>query len=69
MTARPRVIARYDREPLAQGRLCDDHVYATPGIELRLDFDLHDHDAALNLLEQAVEDVRGQIAETTTEDA
>ena len=61
---RPRVTAQHEVEPIDQRALCSPHVYTTPGVEVSVSFDLHDHEAALKVLERAVADVRAQIEET-----
>ena len=61
---RPRVTAQHEVEPIDQRALCSPHVYTTPGVEVSVSFDLHDHEAALKALERAVADVRAQIEET-----
>lgn len=44
-------------------RTANGHRYIRPGVTVEVAFDLHDHEAALLLLNTAVEDVRAQIAE------
>ena len=61
---RPRVTAQHEIDPIDQRALCSPHAYTTPGIEVSVSFDLHDHKAALKALERAVADVRAQIEET-----
>ena len=61
---RPRVTAQHTVEPIDQRVLCSPHAYTTPGVEVSVSFDLHDHEAALKALERAVADVRAQIEET-----
>ena len=64
---RPRVTAQHRVEPIDQRVLCSPHAYTTPGVEVSVSFDLHDHTAALNLLDTAVRQVREQIEETKGE--
>ena len=61
---RPRVTAQHEIEPIDQRAMCSPHVYTTPGVEVSVSFDLHDHEAALELLDAAVRQVREQIEET-----
>ena len=60
---RPRVTAQHSVEPRDQRAICSPHVYTTPGVEVSVSFDLHDHQAALDLLDAAVREVRAQIEE------
>lgn len=60
---RPIVTASCNRAPAAR-RLVSGEEYSTPGVRVEVTFDLHDHKAALALLEDAAEDVRAQIEET-----
>lgn len=64
---RPRVTAQHEIEPIDQRALCSPHAYTTPGVEVSVSFDLHDHEAALELLDAAVRQVREQIEETKGE--
>ena len=64
---RPRVTAQHRVEPIDQRALCSPHAYTTPGVEVSVSFDLHDHDAALAALDSAVREVRAQIEETKGE--
>lgn len=61
---RPRVTAQHSINPIDQRVLCSPHAYTTPGVEVSVSFDLHDHQAALDLLDAAVREVRAQIEET-----
>ena len=61
---RPRVTAQHRVEPIDQRVLCSPHAYTTPGVEVSVSFDLHDHHAALDLLDAAVREVKAQIEET-----
>lgn len=61
---RPRVTAQHEIEPIDQRAMSSPHVYTTPGVEVSVSFDLHDHEAALELLDAAVRQVREQIEET-----
>lgn len=61
---RPRVTAQHRVDPIDQRALCSPHAYTTPGVEVSVSFDLHDHDVALDLLDAAVREVRAQIEET-----
>ena len=63
MATRPRVTARAQRDPVADGRLCDPYVYMTAGVLIEVSFDLHDHESALTALEGAAAEVRAQIEE------
>ena len=63
MAARPRVTAKAEREPVADGRLCDRFMSTTPGVLIEASFDLHDHESALTALEGAGAEVRAQIEE------
>jgi hypothetical protein len=62
---RPRVTAQHSFDPRDQRALCSRHAYTTPGVEVSVSFDLHDHQVALNLLDVAVREViKAQIEET-----
>lgn len=61
---RSRVTAQHRVEPIDQRVLCSPHAYTTPGVEVSVSFDLHDHEAALKLLDAAVREVKAQIEET-----
>lgn len=61
--SRPTVTATHQTDRFTDGRQCGTG-YTSPGITLEVDFELHDHEAALALLDRAVDDVRAQIAET-----
>ena len=60
---RPRVTAQHEIEPLLR-RTQSGARLITPGVEVSVCFDLHDHEGALKALERAVADVRAQIEET-----
>ena len=61
---RPRVTAQHRVESTDKRVLCSPHAYTTPGVEVTVSFDLHDHDAALAALDAAVREVWDQIEET-----
>ena len=63
MATRPRVTAKAEREPVADGRLCDPFMSTTPGVLIEASFDLHDHESALTALEGAAAEIRAQIEE------
>lgn len=61
---RPRVTATFNQEAVVtQSMYGDEHT--SPAVELVVEFDLHDHAAALHVLESCVQQVRAQIEETT----
>lgn len=62
--SKPRVIANHQTDPVEMGTMCDPSQHVTPGIVVELSFDLHDHAAALELLDRATADIRTQIEET-----
>lgn len=66
--SRPRVTAQHSFDPRDQRALRSPHAYTTPGVEVSVSFDLHDHEAALSLLDAAVREVRAQIEETDQAD-
>lgn len=61
---RPRVTAQHSVEPIERVAWSGPFVHTTPGVEVSVSFDLHDHTAALELLDAAVREVRAQIEET-----
>lgn len=62
--SKPRVTAHaHIQAASTRARLCQDPTYVTPGVDVEVTFDLHDHEAALTMLERAVADVRSQIEE------
>ena len=63
---RPRVTAQHEIEPIER-RTWSGDFHTTPGVEVSVSFDLHDHDAALAALDSAVREVRAQIEETKGE--
>lgn len=60
---RPRVHAAHETDGI-EYRRADGYTYSSPAITLEVTFDLHDHDAALNLLDNAVANVKAQIEDT-----
>ena len=62
--SRPRVTAQHSVEPIDKVAWSGPFAHTTPGVEVSVSFDLHDHEAALKALERAVADVRAQIEET-----
>lgn len=65
MTDKPIVTASYDQDMIHDRPLTDVHAtWSTPGVHVSVEFQLHDHHAALHALERAVADVRAQIEET-----
>ena len=65
MSRKPRVNVAHEIESFTDRRACDPYGHTTPGVTIRVGFDLHDHVAALAALEQAASEVRAQIAEAT----
>lgn len=63
MTMKPRVHARHETDANEFGNMSG-IVHTTPAVEIHLEFDLHDHEAALRHLDIAVANVRSQIEET-----
>lgn len=61
--SRPRVTARHVIDARTQQALCQ-LPHKTPGVHVDVTFDLHDHEAALAALDEAVARVRAQIEET-----
>lgn len=61
---RPRVTAQHEIEPIDRVAWSGPFAHTTPGVEVSVSFDLHDHEAALDLLDTAVREVRAQIEET-----
>jgi hypothetical protein len=66
MNKKPRVTAESVVESFGDSRMCDPYTRRTPGVSVSVDFDLHDHKAALDALESAVQDVRNQIADSSS---
>lgn len=64
MTSKPRVTASSSVEAVSRRALCEAFPRVSPGVEIRVDFDLHDHKEALAALDRAVADVEAQIEET-----
>ena len=64
---RPRVTAQHHVDPIDKRAMCSPHAHTTPGVEVSVSFDLHDHKAALELLDAAVREVKAQIEETKGE--
>lgn len=60
---RPRVTAQHSVESTDQ-RTWGGSAHTTPEVEVSVSFDLHDHKAALDLLDAAVREVKSQIEET-----
>lgn len=67
MNRRPRVGVRHDIDPITSDTLGGEFADVTPAVTVAVSFDLHDHDTAIALLEQAVDSVRRQISETKPE--
>lgn len=65
MTSRPRIQVRTDYDAAITRKLCEQAEHTTPGIHIEVTFDLHDHKAALQLLEAAIAETKFQIEETT----
>lgn len=63
-TKHPRVTAGYIIESVDMRDLSGASE-ETPRIEVRVEFDLHDHEVALRELDRAVASVRSQIQETS----
>ena len=61
---RPRVSASRVIEPVSESKLCSPDVHASPYVIVDVQFDLHDHEAALAALDRAVDSVKAQIEET-----
>ena len=61
---RPRVTAQHSVEPTDRVAWSGPFVHTTPDVEVSVSFDLHDHKAALDLLDAAVREVKSQIEET-----
>ena len=61
---RPRVTAQHSVEPIDRVAWSGPCAHTTPGVEVSVSFDLHDHKAALDRLDAAVREVRAQIEET-----
>ena len=61
---RPRVTAQHEIEPIDRVAWSGPGTHTTPGVEVSVSFDLHDHAAALDLLDAAVREVKAQIEET-----
>ena len=60
-----RVTAQAGSSSSAMRRLCHESpYYASPALDVRVEFDKGDHVAALMMLERCVEDVKAQIAES-----
>lgn len=64
MSDRPRVTASAEYEPVSNRSICGQLDIDTPGVRVDVEFDLHDHESALALLDMAVADVRAKIEET-----
>lgn len=64
MTACPRIQVRTDYDAINTRKLCEQAGHTTPGIHIEVTFDLHDHQAALNMLNAAVAETKFQIEET-----
>ena len=60
---RPRVTATYE-SPAETLQSHGGRQWTPPDVLVSVSFDLHDHEAALKVLERAVADVRAQIEET-----
>lgn len=61
---RPRVTVGVLVQPFVDAQLCSPLEYRSPGLRIELDFDLHDHETALAILNTAADKVRAQIEET-----
>ena len=62
--SKPRVTATHEIDALDMTATCSPYHETTPAVVVRVEFDLHDHQAALVALDRAVNDVRNQIEET-----
>ena len=62
--SRPRVTAHYDIESTSERRMLERDWTTSPSVSVEVSFDLHDHEAALALLDLAAANVREQIEET-----
>lgn len=60
---RPRVEAACEIDGIEYSTT-NGYTYSSPAITLEVSFDLHDHDTALNLLDNAVAGVKAQIEDT-----
>jgi hypothetical protein len=65
MSEKPRVTATHQIEAHTESVLCEPSTQTSPGVVVRVEFDLHDHEAALAALDIATANVRAQIEETT----
>ena len=63
MTMKPRVHAHHETDANELGTMSG-IVHTTPAVEIHLAFDLHDHEAARDLLDRAFADICNQIEET-----
>lgn len=63
MTSRPTVTAESVHQSITR-RSFDGAEIKTPGVIIQVEFQLHDHEMALIVLERAVADIRAQIEET-----
>lgn len=61
---RPRVSARHEIAPVSEQRLFETDAAVSPYVIVDVQFDLHDHAAALAALDRAVGSVKAQIEET-----
>ncbi len=64
MSDKPRVTASSEIEAVTVRAICEPFAKTSPSVELRVQFDLHDHWSAITALHQAVRDVEAQIEET-----
>ena len=62
--SRPRVTAHYDIESTSERRILERDWNTSPSVSVEVSFNLHNHAAALALLDRAVAAVRAQIEET-----
>lgn len=61
--SKPRVTAQHESQTAPLKRMSGNE-YQSPGVTVRVEFTLGDHDDALRQLEDAVADVRAQIEAT-----
>ena len=62
--SRPRVTASHEQNAMSHQKLTQRDRYVSPHVLVEVDFDLHDHEAALADLRFAVQRVTEQIEET-----
>ncbi len=66
MNNKPTVVASHETERFQTKTLGGQIVRDSPGVEIRVEFTLHQHEVALKALDAAVQDVIDQIKETNS---